>query len=88
VFTKCERVWDERGRIGASLRASSIRRECEASLRRLKSDVIDLNVAAISGMGADIVMESFTVIGRKFLPRVGQLLSGVAYGHAPGCMAM
>lgn len=42
LFTKCERVWDDAGRIGASLKASSIRRECEASLRRLKSDVIDL----------------------------------------------
>lgn len=42
VFTKCERVWDDEGRIGASLKASSIRRECEASLRRLKCDVIDL----------------------------------------------
>jgi aryl-alcohol dehydrogenase-like predicted oxidoreductase len=42
VFTKCERVWDERGKVGASLKADSIRRECEASLRRLKTDVIDL----------------------------------------------
>jgi aryl-alcohol dehydrogenase-like predicted oxidoreductase len=42
VFTKCERVWDERGTVGASLKADSIRRECEASLRRLKTDVIDL----------------------------------------------
>jgi aryl-alcohol dehydrogenase-like predicted oxidoreductase len=42
VFTKCERVWDEKGRIGASLKANSIRRECEGSLRRLKIDVIDL----------------------------------------------
>jgi aryl-alcohol dehydrogenase-like predicted oxidoreductase len=42
VFTKCERVWDDQGRIGAALKASSVRRECEASLRRLKSDVIDL----------------------------------------------
>lgn len=42
VFTKCERVWDSEGRIGGSLRAASIRRECEASLRRLKVDVIDL----------------------------------------------
>lgn len=42
VFTKCERVWDERGKIGASLKADSIRRECEDSLRRLKTDVIDL----------------------------------------------
>ena len=42
VFTKCERVWDAGGKIGASLKAASIRRECEASLRRLKTDVIDL----------------------------------------------
>jgi aryl-alcohol dehydrogenase-like predicted oxidoreductase len=42
VFTKCERVWDEKGRIGASLKAGSIRGECEGSLRRLKIDVIDL----------------------------------------------
>jgi aryl-alcohol dehydrogenase-like predicted oxidoreductase len=42
VFTKCERVWDANGKIGASLKADSIRRECEGSLRRLKTDVIDL----------------------------------------------
>jgi aryl-alcohol dehydrogenase-like predicted oxidoreductase len=42
VFTKCERVWDEKGRIGASLKRASIRCECEASLRRLETDVIDL----------------------------------------------
>ena len=42
VFTKCERVWDVNGKVGASLKASSIRRECEDSLRRLKTDVIDL----------------------------------------------
>jgi aryl-alcohol dehydrogenase-like predicted oxidoreductase len=41
-FTKCERVCDDQGRIGVWLKASSVRRECEASLRRLKSDVIDL----------------------------------------------
>jgi aryl-alcohol dehydrogenase-like predicted oxidoreductase len=42
VFTKCERVWNEKGELGGSLKAESIRRECEASLRRLKVDVIDL----------------------------------------------
>jgi aryl-alcohol dehydrogenase-like predicted oxidoreductase len=42
ICTKCERVWDERGKIGGSLKAESIRRECEASLRRLQIDVIDL----------------------------------------------
>jgi aryl-alcohol dehydrogenase-like predicted oxidoreductase len=42
VFTKCERVWDDKGEIGGSLKRDSIRTECEASLRRLKRDVIDL----------------------------------------------
>jgi aryl-alcohol dehydrogenase-like predicted oxidoreductase len=42
VFTKCERVWDEKGEIGGSLKRDSIRRECAASLRRLRRDVIDL----------------------------------------------
>jgi aryl-alcohol dehydrogenase-like predicted oxidoreductase len=42
VFTKCERVWDSKGQVGASLKAASIRRECEDSLHRLKTEVIDL----------------------------------------------
>jgi len=42
VFTKCERVWNSEGKISPSLKADSIRRECEASLRRLKVDAIDL----------------------------------------------
>ena len=42
VFTKCERVWNERKEIGGSLKSDSIRRECEASLRRLQVEVIDL----------------------------------------------
>jgi aryl-alcohol dehydrogenase-like predicted oxidoreductase len=42
VFTKCGRVWDEKGQIGKRLKAASIRRECEASLRRLKVETIDL----------------------------------------------
>jgi aryl-alcohol dehydrogenase-like predicted oxidoreductase len=42
VFTKCGMVWNEKGEVGYSLRAESIRRECEASLRRLSMDVIDL----------------------------------------------
>lgn len=42
VFTKCERVWDEAGEIHRSLKADSVRRECEASLRRLAVDTIDL----------------------------------------------
>ena len=42
VFTKCGMVWNEKGEVGYSLRAESVRRECEASLRRLDVPVIDL----------------------------------------------
>jgi aryl-alcohol dehydrogenase-like predicted oxidoreductase len=42
VFTKCSMIWNEHREIGRSLKADSIRRECEASLRRLKVDAIDL----------------------------------------------
>jgi aryl-alcohol dehydrogenase-like predicted oxidoreductase len=42
VFTKCGLVWNEKREIGRSLNAASVRRELEASLRRLKLDVIDL----------------------------------------------
>ena len=42
IFTKCSRVWNERGELSGSLKAVSLRRECEASLRRLRVDVIDL----------------------------------------------
>ena len=42
VFTKCGMLWNAKGEISYSLRAASVRRECEASLRRLKTDVIDL----------------------------------------------
>ncbi|QBD81546.1 aldo/keto reductase [Ktedonosporobacter rubrisoli] len=42
VFTKCSLVWDEHGVIHNVLKAQSIRREVEASLKRLGVDVIDL----------------------------------------------
>ena len=42
VFTKCSRVWNDDGEISGNLKAQSIRRECEASLRRLLTEVIDL----------------------------------------------
>jgi aryl-alcohol dehydrogenase-like predicted oxidoreductase len=42
VFTKCARVWDENRQIGKRLKADSIRKECEDSLRRLRVEVIDL----------------------------------------------
>jgi len=42
VFTKCGMIWNEQGKIDYSLGKASVRRECEASLRRLQTDVIDL----------------------------------------------
>src|SRR3954447_9914871 len=43
LFTKCGLVWEEGGRTVSNVLApDSIRRECEASLRRLGVDVIDL----------------------------------------------
>jgi aryl-alcohol dehydrogenase-like predicted oxidoreductase len=42
IFTKCTRIWNDRGEISGSLKAQSIRHECENSLRRLQTDVIDL----------------------------------------------
>ncbi len=42
VFTKCSRLWDDKGDVYGNLKAASIRREAEASLRRLQVDVIDL----------------------------------------------
>lgn len=45
VFTKCGQVWDENNRMGSTIQnldPASIRRECEASLRRLNIERIDL----------------------------------------------
>lgn len=42
VFTKCAMRWDEKGRVSKVFRADSIRRECQDSLRRLRTDLIDL----------------------------------------------
>lgn len=42
LFTKCGLVWDENRQERRELSADSIRRECEASLRRLQVDAIDL----------------------------------------------
>ncbi len=42
IFTKCSRLWDDKGNPYGSLKADSIRREAEASLKRLQVDVIDL----------------------------------------------
>ena len=42
IFTKCSLVWDDAGNISHNLQAASIQRECEASLKRLGIDAIDL----------------------------------------------
>ena len=42
IFTKCALAWNEGREICNSLKADSIRRECEGSLKRLGVDAIDL----------------------------------------------
>src|ERR1700733_11533775 len=42
IFTKCSLVWDKSRRISHNLQAGSIRREAEASLKRLGVDSVDL----------------------------------------------
>ena len=42
IFTKCAMVWDAQRQISNRLKRESVARECEASLRRLRVDVIDL----------------------------------------------
>lgn len=42
VFTKCSMIWNDQREVGHSLKRDSLRRELEASLRRLRVDAIDL----------------------------------------------
>ena len=42
IFTKCERTWNADRQIVKCLKADSVKKECEDSLRRMKLDVIDL----------------------------------------------
>jgi aryl-alcohol dehydrogenase-like predicted oxidoreductase len=42
IFTKCSLIWDEKGHIRHSLEPSSLQKELEDSLRRLKVETIDL----------------------------------------------
>lgn len=42
IFTKCVLRWDAAGKITPNHSAASIRQECEDSLRRLQTDVVDL----------------------------------------------
>ncbi len=54
IFTKCSLVWDDKGNITSSLKAKSILREAEASLKRLGVDVIDLYQIHWPNPAADI----------------------------------
>lgn len=42
VFTKCSLRWEENRKVYSDHSAASIRKECEDSLRRLQTDIIDL----------------------------------------------
>ena len=63
VFTKCSRVWSDKGEIQSVLKAESIRRECEASLRRLHVNVIDLYQLHWPNPEVDLE-EGFTEVAR------------------------
>jgi aryl-alcohol dehydrogenase-like predicted oxidoreductase len=62
VFTKCGMIWDAKGEIGYSLHADSVRRECEASLRRLKVDAIDLYQIHWTADDLNETMEGWTTL--------------------------
>ena len=64
VFTKCGMVWDQSGKVDYSLKAPSIRQECEQSLRRLKVDVIDLYQAHWPADDIDETLEGWTELAR------------------------
>lgn len=42
IFTKCSMIWDNDRKVGHSLKADSLRRELEGSLKRLGIETIDL----------------------------------------------
>lgn len=42
IFTKCELRWNEKGEIYGCMKRESIKEECEASLKRLQVEIIDL----------------------------------------------
>jgi aryl-alcohol dehydrogenase-like predicted oxidoreductase len=67
VFTKCGLVWDPADRMAPPrrvLRASSIRRECEASLRRLGIERIDLYQFHWPDQTGTAVEDSWTAMTR------------------------
>lgn len=67
VFTKCGLVWDEADRMAAprrDLRPDSIRKECDASLRRLGLERIDLYQFHWPDQTGTAIEDSWTEMGR------------------------
>ncbi len=64
LFTKCGMVWDAAGKVDYSLRADSIRSECENSLRRLGVDVIDLYQAHWPADDLDETLEGWAEMAK------------------------
>ena len=64
VFTKCGMVWDAAGKVDYSLKAASIRRECEQSLRRLEVEVIDLYQAHWSADDLEETLEGWAEMAK------------------------
>jgi len=67
VFTKCGMVWDEASRMtdpSRTLAPASIRRECEASLRRLGVERIDLYQFHWPDQSGTPIEESWAEMGR------------------------
>jgi aryl-alcohol dehydrogenase-like predicted oxidoreductase len=62
LFTKCGMIWNKQGEVDYSLRQESIRRECEASLRRLKTEVIDLYQIHWTADDSDETLEGWTTL--------------------------
>jgi aryl-alcohol dehydrogenase-like predicted oxidoreductase len=89
VFTKCSMVWNERGEIGHSLKAEWVRRECEASLRRLRVDRIDLYQIHWPNPEAEIE-EGWTALAR--LKEEGKIrhlgVSNFSVGQMSRCQAI
>jgi aryl-alcohol dehydrogenase-like predicted oxidoreductase len=64
VFTKCGLRWDPFGQTHRVLTASSILRECEDSLRRLKVDTIDLYQIHWPVEDSDLVEEGWSAMAQ------------------------
>lgn len=64
IFTKCGIIWDKDRKVDYSVRAQSIRREIEASLKRLKVDVIDLYQMHWPGDELDETLEGWAEMAK------------------------